>query len=364
LSTGQNWPPNAQNPNIAGDEKNGLVSGTPQTEHPEQSDKNSKVFRSVPFASDMHPVLSSGTLSQTPGGTPNVDVTVSAKYLRIQELRRSGLSYRKISKMLGVGLATIFRGLKTQALQHQTQPLQTHYQQHHHQQTLQPFSSLVPEFDSFASFDLEWHNDIYQDNISAGTAGQIYAFTIIDGNNLAQVTRLHINHYNGNRHEFLSAILECMLRFRTLIGFSILERKKGYGNGSGGIDGDIEVLKQNCAEYPDLLERLTYLLQSTKQLDIYKIYNCEQVKAFLGASKGIEYRDSKLETISSAILGENKLSGISGINAEKLDEITQLNYCEQDTRLALKLLQNQDYELARIMNFLAQAVNQDFFYNL
>lgn len=73
--------------------------------------------------------------------------------------------------MLGVGLATIFRGLKAQALQLQIQPpLQTQYQQHH-QQTLQSFSSLVPEFDSFAGFDLEWYNDLYQDNMSTGIAG-------------------------------------------------------------------------------------------------------------------------------------------------------------------------------------------------
>ena len=115
-----------------------------------------------------------------------------------------------------------------------------------------------------------------------------------------------------------------MSKFSALVGFSILERKRRYGNGNGnreGIDGDIEVLKAELRAYPDLLERLTYLLQSSKQLDIYKIYNCEQVKAFLGASKGIEYRDSKLETISSAILEEHKLSGVSGVNSEKLDEI-------------------------------------------
>ena len=38
-----------------------------------------------------------------------------------------------------------------------------------------------------------------------------------------------------------------------------------------------------------------------------------------------------------------------------------MNYCQQDTKLALRLFQNQDYELARIMYFLAQEVNQDFF---
>ena len=60
--------------------------------------------------------------------------------------------------------------------------------------------------------------------MSTGIAGHFYAITIIDGNNPAQVIRLHINHYNGNRYEFLTAILECMSKFSALVGFSILER--------------------------------------------------------------------------------------------------------------------------------------------
>jgi hypothetical protein len=200
----------------------------------------------------------------------------------------------------------------------------------------------VAELAYFAAFDCEWHKQ-NQD---------IYCFCLTD--NTGHTQTFHINRFGGDRHAFMTAILEIMGKYDLLIGYYIF--------GDYNIDSDLKHLENNCAKV-GLEGRFVRLKERTKLIDLYKIFSNRVVQGFLQAAYDTDYRGYGLDEVSAVYLqnGEGKLDGLSGKNIELEPVDKQIEYCLQDAQLCMKLIQRNDYELLQILYNISKEVNLTFF---
>jgi DNA polymerase elongation subunit (family B) len=208
----------------------------------------------------------------------------------------------------------------------------------------------VPEFANLATFDTEWYREDLKENRDKGRAGDIYALCLSDnqGNN----TKLHIDHYKGDRSAFMSASLDTLEQYQVLVGFSIFSDKDFIS--------DIDHIGMNCNN-AGILERFANVKSKIQFLDLQKIFSNNTVKGFLRAADKVAYREESLDAISKAYIGEGKSEGVSGINVEFLQANQQLEYCLRDAQLCYKILQKKNFELLLIINEISQEIKLPFF---
>ena len=208
---------------------------------------------------------------------------------------------------------------------------------------------LVPELANFAAFDCEWHKENPRDNKKKD---DIYYFSLTD--NTGHTETFHIDRFGGNRHAFMTTILETMQKYDLLVGYYIF--------GDRDIDSDLKHVEINCTKV-GLEDRFARLKEKTKLLNLYKIFSNRVVQGFLQATYDTDYRGYGLDEIVAAYLqnGEGKLDGLSGFNIESQPVDKQSEYCLQDAQLCMKLIQKNDYELLQILYNISKEVNQSFF---
>lgn len=199
----------------------------------------------------------------------------------------------------------------------------------------------VPELANFAAFDCEWHRE-NQD---------IYCFCLTD--NTGHTESFHINRFGGDRHAFMTAIIETMEKYDLLVGYYIF--------GDYNIDSDLKHIENNCAKV-GMEERFARLKERTKFIDLYKIFSNRVVQGFLQATYDTDYRGYGLDEVVAAYLqnGEGKLDGLSGYNIESEPTDKQLEYCLQDAQLCMELIKKNDYELIQILHYICKEINLSF----
>ncbi len=290
---------------------------------------------------------------------------------KVLELNTAGHSQRDISKMLNISLGLVNLDLKyirsqnlsVQSVQveHQMEKLNTSVQKEYPRVQLpqqQDFKAMVPELENVAAFDCEWYRNNLKSNIESRRSDSIYCFCLT--NNKGQNVRLHLDdNFHGDRVAFMTKILDIISSYDALIGYSILAQKKK--NKPSSFDADIVHLKQNCELTPELKDRFEKILKRVKILDVHRIFSSSNVKNFLEAAEGIEYKEEKLNIVAKAYLDEGKLDDLNGSRAEFLDSPEkQMDYCLQDAKLSLKLIQKNDYRLCRILFVISKEINLDF----
>jgi DNA polymerase elongation subunit (family B) len=225
-------------------------------------------------------------------------------------------------------------------------------------QLLPPPASLVknvPELGRLAAFDCEWYRDEDKKNQEMGTAGNIYAFCLVDsqGNEI----KLHSSYFD-DRRSFMSTILDVIERYDSLAAYDM------FSNEYKNFYSDIDHIKWNCNRV-GLSNRFSTINSRIKFLDAGKIFFNNAVKSFLKLAYEVDYRENGLDNVAKEYLGPNKgkPEGISGANVESLnltpDE--RLDYCLQDARLCYELIQKNDFELLQIMYEISQETNLPFF---
>ena len=131
-------------------------------------------------------------------------------------------------------------------------------------------------------------------------AGILYAFCLIDSN--GHMVKLHINQFNDNNFAFISAILDVIKQYHSLVGYAILSDRDFIS--------DIDHIRISC-EKVGLSERFLTIIARIKILDLYKIFSNTAVKGFLNAADGVNYREDSLNAVAIAYLGDGKLDGLS-----------------------------------------------------
>jgi DNA polymerase family B len=209
----------------------------------------------------------------------------------------------------------------------------------------------VPELKNFACFDCEWHQEDLE-NKEKRRANDIYCFGLVDNN--GNIEKFHINRFGGDQLLFMTAVLEAMEKYDMLVGYYIF--------GDYDIDSDLKHLENNCAKI-GLEERFAKLKEKIRFMDLYKIFSNRVVQGFLQATYDTDYRGYGLSEVTSAYLqnGEGKLDGLSGKNLESETSEKQLEYCLQDAKLCMNLLQKRDYELLQILYNISNEIDLSFF---
>jgi hypothetical protein len=80
----------------------------------------------------------------------------------------------------------------------------------------------------------------------------------------------------------------------------------------------------------------TQLKSKIKVLNLYRIFNNDNIKASLCAASDISYAEDGLDVVAQAYISEGKLEGASGRNAEDLPCVAQIEYCLNDVLLCRK----------------------------
>ncbi|MGB6531862.1 MAG: DNA polymerase domain-containing protein [Candidatus Nitrosopolaris sp.] len=95
-------------------------------------------------------------------------------------------------------------------------------------------------------------------------------------------------------------------------------------------------------------------------MDVHKIFSNRAIQGSL-SGVGVTYRENNLDAVATAYLGdrERKTEGVSGTNVENQTPDRQLEYCLQDARLCMKLVQKNDYDLLRILNYIGKEIGLD-----
>jgi DNA polymerase elongation subunit (family B) len=286
----------------------------------------------------------------------------------IQKLNTSGYSQRQIAKIIGISLGGVNRELKNLngssvqlskklntcklKVEH---PIPTPKSKPLHFQDL---TELVPELKNLASFDCEWYREDIPKNKESGVSGKLYCFCLVDTR--GHEIKLHLEDFAGNEKWFIAAILDAIEPYDALVGYAILAKKKDYVKGS--IDGDIEQLRKNCDRLEQVLKaRFEAIEQRIKFLDLYSIFSCNSTKAFLTSAENVTYRGDTLHHVATAYLKEGKLKNLKGSDAEFLSPEEQAEYCLQDARLSLKLVEKDDYRLLKIFYNISKEIGQNFY---
>jgi DNA polymerase elongation subunit (family B) len=105
----------------------------------------------------------------------------------------------------------------------------------------------------------------------------------------------------------------------------------------------------------------TCLKSKIKVLDLYKIFNNNNIKASLYAASDISYAENGLDSVIQVYIGEGKMDGVSGKNSEELPPDIQLEYCLNDAILCKKITEKNSYEILQVLYTVSQEEQMDFF---
>ena len=203
----------------------------------------------------------------------------------------------------------------------------------------------VPKLGKVVTGDGEWRRLDIKSNRDSGIAGNIYAYCFATAG--GKEVRLHEKHFE-NRRSFMSAILDELEKYDTMIGYGIRT--------SGDFVSDMHFLRINC-EKVGLRGRFDRISNKVQTLDVSSIFNNNVIKGFLKVAYGIVYRNGKLDTVARAYINREKTEGITGANAEfEPDPEKQLDYCLNDARLPYEMLQKNNFELLHIMYEISQEI--------
>jgi DNA polymerase elongation subunit (family B) len=211
----------------------------------------------------------------------------------------------------------------------------------------------VSELNKPGYFDMEWYQEDKKENIELKRSGHIYCFCSVSEQ--GEPVTLHLKDY-PDRHAFMSAILDVIKKFTSLIGYSI------YGDWK--FKTDMDHIKSNCKDV-GLEDRHTDIMTRIKCIDLQKVFGHKNVRTFLDKGSGIKYDGAdlkvSLDDVARAYIHESKPEGITGKNVESKPPHEQIAYCLNDAVLSYKLLAKNNFELIQIIQSISQDIKLPFF---
>ncbi len=289
-----------------------------------------------------------------------IERPIEQRRSKVLELNAAGYSQRKIAKTLSMSLGLVNLDLKRVQNQNQSvQSVQFEQPIERSSSISQAFYEKVPEFENFAAIDCEWYREDISSNKESGLAGKIYCFCLVD--NKSHEIKLNLKNFGNDESKFMLAVVGAIESYDALIGYGILAEKKNEFD-KGHIDGDIRQLSKHCDKLePVLKDRFDAIKKRVKLLDLYNIFSCPNVKAFLEAAENMKYRNDTLHDVAFACLKKGKMDNLKGSDAEFLEPEKQIEYCLHDARLCLELAEKGDYRPLKIMHNISKEIGQDFY---
>jgi hypothetical protein len=257
-----------------------------------------------------------------------IEHPIEQRRSKVLELNAAGYSQRKIAKKLNMSLSLVNLDLKH--VQSPTQSVQSVQIERPIERSTPPnrgqeFYEKVPEFENFAAIDCEWYREDISHNRVSGRAGKIYSFCLID--NKGHEIRLHLKNFYNDQSRFMLAVQDAIEPYDALIGYGILSEKKNEFD-KGHVDGDIRQITKNCDKLEAVIkDRIDAIKKRVKFLDLYNIFSCPNVKAFLEGAENVKYRNNTLHDVAYAYLKKGKMDNLKGSDAEFLEPKKQIEYC-------------------------------------